>query len=266
MSDEKSFAAIEQKRVEFYGDDLVAVRVQDGTIYVPIRPLCELLGLDWSGQRQRIMRDAVLSQKFKGVGVTTTPSKSGVGGGKQDMLALPLDYISGFLFGVNANRVKAEIKEKLIIYQEKCYSVLSEAFYEGRLNPDTDFEVLLQSDSPAAQAYKTFQALAKLARHQLILESRIDQHEDRLEQLESVIGDPGRHVTPDQASQISQAVKTVAMKLSKASGRNEYGGVYGELYRKFGVTSYKQLPAAKYDEAMRWLNEWRESVEGDVPF
>ena len=266
MSDEKSLAAIEQKRVEFYGDDLVAVRVQDGTIYVPIRPLCELLGLDWSGQRQRIMRDAVLSQKFKGVGVTTTPSKSGVGGGKQDMLALPLDYISGFLFGVNANRVKAEIKEKLIIYQEKCYSVLSEAFYEGRLNPDTDFEVLLQSDSPAAQAYKTFQALAKLARHQLILESRIDQHEDRLEQLESVIGDPGRHVTPDQASQISQAVKTVAMKLSKASGRNEYGGVYGELYRKFGVTSYKQLPAAKYDEAMRWLNEWRESVEGDVPF
>ena len=200
------------------------------------------------------------------MGVTTTPSKSGVGGGKQDMLALPLDYISGFLFGVNANRVKAEIKEKLIIYQEKCYSVLSEAFYEGRLNPDTDFEVLLQSDSPAAQAYKTFQALAKLARHQLILESRIDQHEDRLEQLESVIGDPGRHVTPDQASQISQAVKTVAMKLSKASGRNEYGGVYGELYRKFGVTSYKQLPAAKYDEAMRWLNEWRESVEGDVPF
>lgn len=266
MSDEKSLAAIEQKRVEFYGDDLVAVRVQDGTIFVPIRPLCELLGLDWSGQRQRIMRDAVLSQKFKGVGVTTTPSKSGVGGGKQDMLALPLDYISGFLFGVNANRVKEEIREKLIIYQEKCYSVLSEAFYEGRLNPDTDFEVLLQSDSPAAQAYKTFQALAKLARHQLILESRIDQHEDRLEQLESVIGDPGRHVTPDQASQISQAVKTVAMKLSKASGRNEYGGVYGELYRKFGITSYKQLPAAKYDEAMRWLNEWRESVEGDVPF
>ena len=66
--------------------------------------------------------------------------------------------------------------------------------------------------------------------------------------------------------QLSQAVKTVAMKLSKASGRNEYGGVYGELYRKFGITSYKQLPAAKFDEAMSWLNEWRESIEGGVPF
>ena len=33
---------------------------------------------------------------------------------------------------------------------------------------------------------------------------------------------------PEQASQISQAVKAVAMELSKQSGRNEYGGVYGE--------------------------------------
>ncbi len=24
--------------------------------------------------------------------------------------------------------------------------------------------------------------------------------------------------------------------------------------------------AAKFDEAMNWLNEWREGIEGDVPF
>ena len=91
-------------------------------------------------------------------------------------------------------------------------------------------------------------------------------HERRLEGIEASLGSTDRFVTPDQASQISQAVKTVAMKLSKASGRNEYGGVYGELYRKFGITSYKQLPAAKFEEAMSWLNEWRDSIEGDVPF
>jgi hypothetical protein len=88
----------------------------------------------------------------------------------------------------------------------------------------------------------------------------------RLELVEDILGGADRHVTPDQASQISQAVKTVAMKLSKASGRNEYGGVYGELYRKFGITSYKQLPVAKFDEAISWMNEWRESIEGDSPF
>lgn len=266
MSDETAPAPIEQKTVEFYGDRIVAVRVKDGAVYVPIRPICELLGLDWSAQRQRILRDPVLSRKTKGVVITTTPSASGVGGGKQEMLSLPLDYVSGFLFGVNAGRVKEEVRDRLILYQEKCYSVLSEAFFEGRLSADTDFEALLQSDSPAAQAYKTFQALAKLARHQLILESRLEDHEVRLEQLESALGDPGRYVTPDQASQISQAVKTVALKLGKKSGRNEYGSVYGELYRKFGITGYKQLPASRFEEAMRWLNEWRENVESDLPF
>ena len=146
-------------------------------------------------------------------------------------------------------------------------------FTEGRLTVDPSFEELLTSDSPAAMAYRMASALQIMARQQLLLEMRIDKHENyleahdqRLEALESQLGDPGRFITPDQAMQMSQAVKTVAMKLSKASGRNEYGGVYGELYRKFGITSYKQLPAAKFDEAMSWLNEWRESIEGDEPF
>jgi hypothetical protein len=58
----------------------------------------------------------------------------------------------------------------------------------------------------------------------------------------------------------------VALKLGKKSGRNEYGAVYGELYRKFGVTGYKQLPSTKFQSAMSWLNEWRENIEGDLPF
>ena len=99
-----------------------------------------------------------------------------------------------------------------------------------------------------------------------MLEARLDDYGERLERIESMLGDTGRYVTPDQASQISQAVKTVAMKLGKKTGRNEYGAVYGELYRKFGVTGYKQLPATKFQQAMNWLNEWRENIEGELPF
>jgi hypothetical protein len=57
-----------------------------------------------------------------------------------------------------------------------------------------------------------------------------------LEKIESTLGDTGRLVTPDQARQISQAVKAVAIALGKKSGRNKFGGVFGELYRKFGIT------------------------------
>ena len=91
-------------------------------------------------------------------------------------------------------------------------------------------------------------------------------YEERLELVESTLGDPGRFVTPDQAMQISQAVKAIALVLSKRSGSNQYGSVYGELYRKFGITSYKLLPAQKFAEAMSWLTEWHQSLVDDSPF
>ena len=266
MSDQKALVPVEQKIVEFYEDQVTAVRLSSGEVFIPVRPIVEGLGLDWAAQTRRINRDPILSEE-KGVVVMATP------GGPQDMLALPLDYLSGFLFGINANRVKEEVRDRLIRYQRECYKVLAEAFSDGRLTANPTFSELLESGSPAAQAYKMARAMMELARNQLLLESRLethgmrlDEHDRRLEEVEATLGDSGRHVTPDQAMQVSQAVKTVAMKLSIASRRNEYGGVYGELYRKFGITSYKQLPAAKFNEAMRWLNEWRESIEGDAPF
>jgi hypothetical protein len=88
----------------------------------------------------------------------------------------------------------------------------------------------------------------------------------RVELVESHLGDPGQKVTPSQATNVSQAVKAVAMALSKASGRNEYGGVYGELYRRYEVPSYRELPAGKYEDVMAWLNEWLQSISSDQPF
>lgn len=61
-----------------------------------------------------------------GVRVTRTPDK----GGAQVMLCLPLDYINGFLFGINANRVEPELRERLITYQREYYQVLAAAFLD----------------------------------------------------------------------------------------------------------------------------------------
>jgi hypothetical protein len=189
------------------------------------------------------------------------------------MLCLPLDFISGFLFGISAQRVKPEIKDRLIRYQKECYKVLAEAFQEGRLTSEPSFDDLLANDTPAAQAYKMASAIMQMARQQLILEAQLEthamqltDHESRLEEIEATLGDPGQHVTPDQAMQISQAVKTVAIALGKKTKRNEFGAVYGELYRQFGVTSYKLVPANRFEQAMKFLSQWHQDVEGDTPF
>ena len=265
---EQALAVVDQKEVQFYNDTIVAVRVHSGEVFVPIRPICDNLGIALAGQRERINRDPVLSEVVTSVSVTLTQQA-------REMLCLPLKYIPGWLFGVNADRVKPELRDAVIRYQKECYDVLSAAFTEGRLTADPAFDDLVRADSPAAQAYRMAQAMLQLARQQLLLEARLadagarlDAHDVRLEQIESALGDRGRFITPEQASEISQAVKSIATALHKKSGRNEYGAIYGEFYRKFGIPSYRELPARRFDEAVRFLADWFAEVSGQagLPF
>ncbi len=271
MAESKSLVPIEQKEVLFYEDIIVAVRLANSSIFIPVKPICDLLGVDWAGQYRRIQRDPVLSEEMRHIDVTS------IRRGAQSMVCLPLDYISGFLFGLNADRVKPELRERVLRYQRECYKVLAEAFQDGRLTTDSDFEGLLASDTPAAQAYKIAAAIMKMARQQLLLEAQLQTHttqlavhEQRLEEIEATLGDPGRFVTPDQAMQISQAVKTLATEIEKRTKKNEYPAIYGQLYREFGITSYKQLPANRFDQAMKWLTDWYRritgSTGGEIPF
>ena len=117
------------------------------------------------------------------------------------------------------------------------------------------------------QAYKAAQAVVTLARAQILLEARVSSQERRLEAIEAQLGDPDRFITREQASRISQAVKAVAILYGKKTKRNEFGAVYGELYRKFGITDYKSLPAHKFRAAIDFLTEWYQQLtDKDVPF
>lgn len=270
MSEDKALVPVEQRQVEFYEDEITAVRLPDGRVFVPVRPLVESLGLSWSSQLQRIRRDSVLKGELLSVFVTNTESERG----GRDVQCLPLDYISGFLFGINAERVRDDLRERVIRYQRECYRVLAEAFTEGRLTTDADlFDLLDNEASEAVQAYKMLQALVKLARNQIVIEARLEKHgqalEDhgrRLETIEADLHQANRTVTEAQATQISQSVRAIAIVLGKKSNRNEFGAVWGEFYRKFGVSKYRYLPAARFDEALAWLNEFYQSVTSELPF
>ncbi|WP_435638276.1 phage antirepressor N-terminal domain-containing protein, partial [Carnimonas bestiolae] len=110
--------------VSFHGHSLLTI--QDGSdTRVAMRPICEGIGLAWNGQLERIKRHPVLSQ---GVRVIRTPSK----GGDQQHTTLPLEMLNGWLFGIDANRVKPEIRDTLLMYQRECFKVLFEHFHPQR--------------------------------------------------------------------------------------------------------------------------------------
>jgi hypothetical protein len=265
MSNE--LTVIDQREVTFYGDDLMAVKAADGSVYVALRQMCQSLGLDRRGQVRRINRQPILKEGYQGGVIVSPPSAGGRGGGAQQARLLRVDLVPLWLSGVNTKLVRPEIKDKLERYQREAARVLWEAFQEGRLTSDPVFDELLEQDTPEAAAYKMIQGMLQLARNQLLMRSEIEDHSRRLEAIEATLGDPGRNITPDEASQISQAVKAVALVYSKQSDKNQFGAVYGELYRKFGITSYKLLPAGKFKEAMTYLSEWYQQLtDSESPF
>ena len=106
--------------VDFHGQAIIAATI-DGKPYVPMKPICDNIGIDWKGQLERIKRHPVMN---KGIRMTRIPST----GGEQEMICLPFGMLNGWLFGVDVNRVKAALRDKLMDYQRECFDVLFQHF------------------------------------------------------------------------------------------------------------------------------------------
>lgn len=273
MSDSKALIPLEQKTVVFYDDEITAVLVEmegQRQIFVPIRPICDFLGVSWQGQNRRINDDVVLSEAAMSINITLMDIEPGSRRPKSSqMLCLPLELINGFLFGINPKRVKPEITEKLIRYQRECYRILADAFLETSLADDWT------TTSPEARATllqirEMGQAIMQMAEEQLRLTERLDkaaiivgQHGKRLTVLEQRITplerqlSPREAITDEQAADIAEKVKAIAMTLTEQdSSKNHFQAIFSELHRRYRVSSYKNIRQSQYQAVLDFLDEW----------
>ncbi|MES1927545.1 phage antirepressor N-terminal domain-containing protein [Salinisphaera sp. T31B1] len=114
--------------VAFHGQAISTFN-DNGVIRVAMKPVCEGIGLNWRAQYNRIKRHAVLSPC---VVVMTTQ----VGAQSRKLVTLPLSKLNGWLFGVDASRVRPEVRDRLIEYQSECFDVLANYWNVGvAINP-----------------------------------------------------------------------------------------------------------------------------------
>ena len=124
-----SNTSLQRGTVDFHGHALTVITGPEGEHLVAMKPICEAIGLQWEAQLKRIKRHPVLSQ---GMSIMDTPSA----GGYQETTCLPLDYLNGWLFGVDASRVRPEISERLVQYQRECFAALAAYWQQGEaVNP-----------------------------------------------------------------------------------------------------------------------------------
>ena len=90
--------------------------------YVAMKAICENIGLDWVSQHKRIQRNHVFNSTMVIMTIVAQDGKN------REMLCLPLGFLNGWLMGVDANKVKPEIKDTLVKYQLECYDVLYKHF------------------------------------------------------------------------------------------------------------------------------------------
>ena len=120
---------ISTQTISFNNQSLITVE-QNGNHYVAMKPICENIGLAWEPQVLRIKRDEVLSQ---GMIIMITPTN----GGNQNMICLPIEYLNGWLFGIDINRCKPEIRDTLIKYKKECYQALHDYWFNGKAERKT---------------------------------------------------------------------------------------------------------------------------------
>lgn len=114
--------------VPFYGSELYVVN-HNGEPYTPMKPIVEGMGMDWKSQFIKI------KQRFRSCVVEITMQLPG-DGQRRSVICLALRKLAAWLNTISPNKVRPEIRERVIRYQEECDDVLYEYWTKGQaVNP-----------------------------------------------------------------------------------------------------------------------------------
>lgn len=107
-----------EKFLEFNGKTISFLSVE-GDWYVAVKPICDVLGVDYEAQRKALKADAVLSELPSDQTVVAADGKL------RKMVCLPERYIYGWLFSINSD------SPGLLEFKKQCYDILFEHFHGG---------------------------------------------------------------------------------------------------------------------------------------
>ena len=149
------------------GVDIYAINDDNGQTLVPIRPICEAIGVSLQGQSEKIYDDEILSSVVKH-NLTT-----GADGKQYEMLCLPLEYVYGWIFTINPKKVNTQAKDSVVRYKRECYDVLYRHFFNRAQR---------QAESNQAEA-RELEMLRQLIIQEKEVKSQISETKKRIDSI-----------------------------------------------------------------------------------
>ncbi|WP_373275688.1 phage antirepressor N-terminal domain-containing protein [Serratia marcescens] len=115
--------AVNTSSVQFHGQPIITAMVA-GVAYVAMRTVVENIGIDWTGQSVKLRTQR---EKFDCRDISMVAADGRI----RKLLCIPLKKLNGWLFSINPSKVRADIRDKLIAYQEECFTVLHDYWTKG---------------------------------------------------------------------------------------------------------------------------------------
>lgn len=256
----------EQLPITYFGGVVLAVRHPEGAIYLSIRDLCDVVGLNRSTQMRRLRGHADFGQGLALFRVQTA-------GGPQAQEFLALDKVPAWLLGVNSARTSAEVRTRLAYLQSYLVREVYAAFARLAGLPE--------------QTSGQIEDLEELRRLETML-TALDERQSRIEQSQDRARDAWRELSQDvrdlvdrlaaleqqSAGAISKAQRGYLYQLVQAWGAAKaeqeprlsrtaaYASVWGALKARYKLARYEDLPASRYNECVRFVQDSYHAITG----
>ncbi len=271
---------VEQAVITFFDLPCLAIRAQNGSIYLAVRDLCDAIGVQLSAQLRRIRAHTQLQKGLRSFRVTT-------GGGFQDQEFLHLQVTATWLLMINSARTSPSTQERLNYLQEYLVQEVYAAFARLTGLPEHSTSDIEDLDD----LRKVDTHLAALVEQQVRLQERQEALESRqagLETSQDKARDAWRELRTDLRELLSrvQAIESkqegtitkaqrgyiyqLVMRWSEAEAERRHitvgsarAACWGTLKAKYKLSRYEDLPLAKYADCVSFIKQAYTTITGN---
>ncbi len=263
-----SSTAVDPQRIdeiEFLDRKFIVGVLGDGFGYVTLNSLCDAFGLDRRAQRQKIDRNSWYYDEFSEW--VNFPTEGGV----QKTFCLRADSLPIFLTNVNLFQVKDKENFKILEqFIRENHIVLAE--YWGIADREqimVSRQVIERLIMEHAEMEGTDPKKVKedLDRFRTEVEETMEKIrvafsklQTDVKQMQQWVG-PTNRISPEQGAEIQHKIKQLAeLKIEYMNIASPYGAIYGSMYKRFSVTSYKEIKMSDYPHVLKWLDDEMDAV------
>lgn len=259
---------------EFYKVRHTAFLADNRRWYVRLDHLCEQMGLNVEGQRRRIQGRKAIAEYYVTM-VTDTDYKGTLR--KQEVGFVDLEILPYWLGMIEENKLKAEIRDRIVLYQRDFVRTAWAAYRSEMFSPDLIAEMDTHLPPQERAMYELMGEFQTLRRKVELVSGKLDEElarfglkladfDNRFQAMESkVIGEA--NIYPEQALMIGEMIKAVGTAMYEAhrakSKSEAYMNAQSDFKREFGVHLYTALPQKRLDEAVQFLaRRWQHLKPG----